>query len=106
MSRKGIGDRVKAKTNVATVRLASALGFQVLDLDHDKNILDNHLSAREAGHWAVSHQHAGHRLRARCVQELDELALDIIIAFNTLMVFLYHLYIVFQRYQTLNRYRS
>ena len=30
MSRKGIGDRVKAKTNVATVRLASALGFQVL----------------------------------------------------------------------------
>ena len=29
MSRKGIGDRVKAKTNVATVRLASALGFQV-----------------------------------------------------------------------------
>ena len=29
MSRKGIGVRVKAKTNVATVRLASALGFQV-----------------------------------------------------------------------------
>ena len=65
MSRKGIGDRVKAKTNVATVRLASALGFQVLHLDHDNNILDNNnLSAREAGHGAVSHQHAGHRLRA------------------------------------------
>ena len=30
MSRKGIGDRMKAKTNVATVRLASALGFQVI----------------------------------------------------------------------------
>ena len=41
MSRKGIGDRVKAKTNVATVRLASALGFQVLNLDHDRIILDN-----------------------------------------------------------------
>ena len=29
VSRKGLGDRVKAKTNVATVRLASVLGFQV-----------------------------------------------------------------------------
>ena len=29
MSRKGIGDRMKAKTNVATHKLASALGFQV-----------------------------------------------------------------------------
>ena len=36
-----------------------------------------HLSARETGHGAVSHQHAGHRLRARCVQEWDELAADI-----------------------------
>ena len=26
---RGLGDRVKAKTNVATVKLASALGFQV-----------------------------------------------------------------------------
>lgn len=30
---RGLGDRVKAKTNVATVRLASALGFQVQNTD-------------------------------------------------------------------------
>ena len=30
---RGLGDRVKAKTSVATVRLASALGFQVQNTD-------------------------------------------------------------------------
>ena len=69
MSRKGIGDRMKAKTNVATVRLASALGFQVRIKYFYGSIIYILLSAGarqrgRGGSGAEPHHDAGHGVRA------------------------------------------
>ena len=76
MSRKGIGDRMKAKTNVATVRLASALGFQVRIKYFYGSIKYFLLSAGarqrgRGGGGAEPHHDAGHGVRAWRVPTAD-----------------------------------